>query len=104
VAWIFQLNTHIEGDDDAGRVVPGQLDGRAEEAVEVVVGGDEPGRSLRRTEPFSGPSIGTERHKTRRARRKDYELCKEGDGLPERRSSRRRTLKAATGHGYRASV
>jgi hypothetical protein len=82
VAWIFQLNTHIEGDDDAGRVVPGQLDGRAEEAVEVVVGGDEPGRSLRRTEPFSGPSIGTE-------------LCKEGDGLPERRSSRRRTLQSS---------
>lgn len=36
-------NTHVEGDDDAGRVVLGQLDGRAEEAVEVVVRRDEPG-------------------------------------------------------------
>jgi hypothetical protein len=39
----LRRNTHVEGDDDAGRVAPGQLDGRAEEAVEVVVRRNEPG-------------------------------------------------------------
>lgn len=37
-----EAGTHVEGNDDAGRVSLGQLDGRAEEAVEVVIRGDEP--------------------------------------------------------------
>ena len=42
-------STYVEGDDDAGRVVLGQLDGGAEEAVEVVVRGHEPGTCEKRT-------------------------------------------------------
>ena len=34
--------THVEGDDDAGGVVGGELDGRAEEAVLVHGRRDEP--------------------------------------------------------------
>ena len=46
-AWI--AGAYVEGDDDAGRVVLGQLDGGAEEAVEVVVRGHEPGTCAERT-------------------------------------------------------
>jgi len=42
-------STYVEGDDDAGRVVLGQLDGGAEKAVEVVVRGHEPGTCAERT-------------------------------------------------------
>jgi hypothetical protein len=35
--------SYVEGDDDAGRVVGGELDGRAEEAVEEQVLRREPG-------------------------------------------------------------
>lgn len=33
--------THVEGDDDPGGVIGGELDRGAEEAVLVVIGGDE---------------------------------------------------------------
>ena len=33
--------THVEGDDDAGGVIPGQLYGRAEESMFVEFGRDE---------------------------------------------------------------
>lgn len=42
-------NAYVEGDDDTGRVVLGKLDGGAEEAVEVVVRGDEPRTCAERT-------------------------------------------------------
>lgn len=39
-------NTYVEGDDYAGGVVLGELDGGAEEAMVVVVGGDEAGAGV----------------------------------------------------------
>lgn len=55
-------STHVEGDDDAGGVVLGQLDGGAEEAVVVVVGGDEARAGVAVEGDADGAAVGRSVH------------------------------------------